>query len=83
MMSDGRAQSLDCKVKKKKTFKQDEDLFFNRKDTLTFSQNSELRTQNSELRTQNSELSFFMAIILLLDIRHIYFITGVAREKDI
>ncbi len=76
MMSDGRAQSLDCKVKKKKTFKQDEDLFFNRKDTLTFS-------QNSELRTQNSELSFFMAIILLLDIRHIYFITGVAREKDI
>ncbi|RAW74321.1 hypothetical protein CKY06_03000 [Photorhabdus sp. S15-56] len=76
MMSDGRTQSLDCKVKKKKTFKQDEDLFFNRKDTLTFS-------QNSELRTQNSELSFFMAIILLLDIRHIYFITGVAREKDI
>ncbi|AWK40847.1 hypothetical protein PluTT01m_04700 [Photorhabdus laumondii subsp. laumondii] len=47
MMSDGRTQSLDCKVKKKKTFKQDEDLFFNRKDTLTFSQNSELRTQNS------------------------------------
>lgn len=40
MMSDGRAQSFDCKVKKKKTFKQDEDLFFNRKDTLTFSQNS-------------------------------------------